>query len=227
MHAEPAKSPRARRLRGPVLGAGLVLAIVAAAVAALACRPPAFYAARLAAAADAEQGARRLVTKAAAVEAALGRPGRWEAAVTEAEINGFLAADLPRNHAAVLPGWLEAPRVVLEPHAVTVAARLRAGPLEPVIHAAIELRLVAAGQIQCRLLRAGLGGVPLPRGPFLHRLAAALRRRDAVVELRRIDGESRLVVTLPRGRDGATRRLEALAIGPGELLLAGTTEAAR
>jgi hypothetical protein len=204
-----------------------VLAIAAATVGALACRVPAFYAERLAAAADAEQGARRLVTKAAGVEAAFRRPGRWEAAISEAEINGFLATDLPRNHAAVLPGWLEAPRVALEPHVVTVAARLRAGPLTPVVHAAIELRLIAAGQVQCRLLRAGLGGVPLPRGLLLHRLAAAARRGGAAAELRRFDGETRLVVTMPRGRDGATPRLDALAIGPGEVLLAGTTEAAR
>lgn len=227
MHDEPSKSPRSRRLRRLVAGAGLALAGGAGVVGAVACRAPGFYAARLPVAADAGQAARRLVTKAAAIEAACRHPGRWEAAIAETELNSFLATDLPRNHAALLPGWLEAPRVALEPRVVTVAARLRAGPLAPVIHAAIELRLLAAGQVECRLLRAGLGGVPLPRGPLLHRLAAVVRRGGAATELRRLDGETRLVVTMPRGRDGTLPRLEALAIGPGEVLLAGTTEAAR
>jgi hypothetical protein len=227
MHDVSSQSPQAWRLRRRAAGAGVALVVVVAAAAMLACRPPPRYSARLAAPLEAEQAARRLVTKLAAVEAAARRPGRFEAAIPEAEINGFLATDLPRNHAAILPPWIVEPRVSLEPHMVTMAARLRAGPLAPVAHATFELRLVAAGQLHCRLVRAGLGALPLPRGPLLHRLAAAVRQAGATAELRRVDGETRLVVTMPAGPGGATPRLESLAIGPGEVLLAGTTEAAR
>jgi hypothetical protein len=226
MHDEPSKSPQARRLRRLAAGAGLALG-VAAVLGALVMRPPAFYAARLRPPPEAEPAARRLVTKLAAVEAAARSPGRFEAAIGEAEINGFLAVDLPRNHAAVLPSWIAAPRVMLEPRLVSIAARLGGGPVAPVAHAVVELELVAVGQLHCRLVRAGLGALPLPRGPLLHRLAAAVRQAGATAELRRVDGETRLVVTMPAGPGGATPRLEALAIGPGELLLAGTTEAAR
>ena len=227
MHDAPSQSPQARRLRRFAAGAGLALAAAVALLTAVVVRPPAFYAARLAPPPEAEPAARRLVTKLAAVEAAARRPGRFEAAISEAEVNGFFAVDLPRNQAVILPGWITEPRVMLEPHLVSIAARLRAGPIAPVAHAAIDIRLTAAGQVHCRLVHAGLGALPLPRGPLLHRLAAAVRQAGATAELRRIDGETRLVVTMPAGPGGATPRLEALAIGPGELLLAGTTEAAR
>ena len=114
---EPSQPPIPRRLRRllvPVAGGMLA---VGAALAVAAAYQPEFYRTRLppggplagrepaAAAIAAEQAARRLVTRGSALHAALREVGRWEGVFSEREINAFLAIDLPRNHAAVLPGW--------------------------------------------------------------------------------------------------------------------------
>jgi len=57
---------------------------------------------------EVEARARRMVTKASALHAAVTRPatsgggdarsGRWEAAIRDDEVNAWLALDLPRSH---------------------------------------------------------------------------------------------------------------------------------
>lgn len=172
---------------------------------------------------DTERAAARMVTKGAALHAAIGRAGSWGAAVSDSELNAWLATDLPRNHAAALPAGLSAPRVCLEPGRIRVAARTAFGPLAATASLAVEVRLRAAGRLECAVTEARLGAIPVPAGPFVHRLAALLGRLGLTTETRRLDGRSVIVVSL----GGRGRVLRGLSVDAGELVVAGTTEEVR
>ncbi|MGB8854865.1 MAG: hypothetical protein WCC69_15025, partial [Pirellulales bacterium] len=229
------KPPRPGRLRRPVLAAavalGLVAAVVAGLVVAVTTSMPAFYRDRLddGAAAGAEQAARRLITKVVGLQAAAKRVGPWEAAITENELNAWLALDLPRNHAGLLPAGVTAPRIELADHLVRLGMRAGVGPLSAVVSCGLEIRLREANQVECTVADARIGPVPVPRGPLLHALAARLEPLGLMAEIRRGDGRSVLVVTLPAGVGPAARRctVDALAVAPGEVLMAGETKEGR
>jgi hypothetical protein len=197
--------------------------LVAAAGLAASMRPS-FYRERLAAPVTVatEQSARRLVTKVAALQAACDREGSWEAALEEDECNGWLAIDLPRNHATLLPpGWRD-PRVALEPGRVRVAVRRTVGPLDAIVALGIDVRLRQRNVIECTVADARLGAIPLPRAACLHWLAARLAPSGLPTEIRRRDGGSVLAITIPAaGRQRVT--LDAMALGAREVLFAGTT----
>lgn len=187
--------------------------------------PPGWYAARAGAAggAAADRDARRLVTAVAGLEAAANRPGEWGIVVREQEINAWLAADLPRNHAGALPAGVTEPRVRLEPGRVRIAARVGAGPFAGVAAVDVDVKLRAANQLECRVAGARLGAIPLPAGPVTHRLAALCGGLGLTADVRRLDGRSVIVVSW----GGRGTRLEGLAVNDGELMVAGKTEEKR
>jgi len=222
---EPSPPPRPRRRRSvwvaPAAGAAAIVVVAIAA----AGWAPGWYAERVAVgdATTDERDARRLVTAAAGLQAAAGRPGEWAAAIRERELNAWLATDLPRNHATALPAGIREPRIGLEPGRIRVAARAAAGPLEGTVSLVVEARLRAPNQLELAVSEARLGLVPIPAGPFVHRLAAVCGRLGLVTQVRRLDGRSVVVVSL--GGRGAV--LRGLTVDAGEFVVAGTTEEAR
>jgi len=231
----PAPIRAALGLGGLCLGGLLAAAVVGVVAAGI---PPEFYRDRLAALPTvspnvpppvaAEQASRRLVTKVAALQAALDRDGAWEAALAEDEFNGWLAIDLPRNHALLLPaGWSD-PRLALESGRIRAAARKAVlGPLGGIVSLALDVRLRQRNVVECTVADARLGVIPLPRAAWLHWIATRLGPLGLPTEIRRRDGESTLVITLA-ATDRRQVTLEALAVDARELLMAGTvTRAAR
>lgn len=193
-------------------------------------REPAFYRSRAAGGGDVTVAAdpavlgRRLVSKVSAVRADFLRPGPWETAVAEEELNAWMATDLPQNHATLLPAGLSAPRVALEPRRVLVGARLGGF----VISVAADVVLRDVNQIGITITDARLGSLPLPRGPIVREVARRIGGLGLPTDLRRANGGSVLVVSLPAAYDPAapSHRLESLALRNGELVVAGTTRAA-
>jgi hypothetical protein len=169
--------------------------------------------------------ARRALTKASAWHASISRPGRWDAAVTADEINAWLAVDLPRNHPRWLPQGVSEPRILFRPKHASVGTRVGYGPLTSVAWLDVEIMLRDVNQLVIVLDRACLGAVPLPRMPILRELARRIGKLGMVTELRMLDGRMELMVYVPSTHDaGATSYwLESLAIGAGELLVAGET----
>jgi len=185
---------------------------------------PVFYRDRIAEAVTpgTEQAARRLVTKLAALQAAADQSGTWETAISEDEINGWLAFDLPRNHPLLLPANLVAPRVALAAERVQAAARRRCGPVSGIVSLDVELRLRPPGVVECAVADARLGMIPLPRGPWLHWLAARLAPLGLPTEFRRRAGGSVLAIVIPAAGPRPVV-VDALVVNTGELLLAGRT----
>lgn len=234
---QPSQPPQPRRLRRlwVIAAAGAVacgVALVAAAASA-----PEFYRARLpvggpldgrdplTAAAAAEQSARRLVTRVASLHSAVLEVGRWEAAFSERELNAFLALDLPRNHAAVLPAGCRDPRIEFLPGRLRAAMRVGRGGLCATLWVEAEVTLQGANQLRIGLAQARLGLVPVPAGPVLGGIARWLERLGAVTEIRRGGGRGVLVVYIPAlpQTGGASHWLEALRLAAGEAAIAGET----
>ena len=174
---------------------------------------------------DVEALSRRAVTKAAAWHAAVSRPGGWETALTANEINAWLAVDLPRNHPNWLPSSITQPRIAFRPQHAALGARLGYGPLTAVVSLECEILLRDVNHLAIVLEEAHIGAIPLPRAPILRELSKRISRLGMVTDLRRLDGRLVLMVYIPSTHDaGATSYwLESLAVGEGELLIAGET----
>lgn len=225
---EPSQLPRRGRLRRffwvlpALVAAGLAVLLVAAGWS------PSFYGTRLVpggSEAATQQAARRLVTTVSALHADFLRVGRWEGLFDEREINAWLATDLPRNHAAVLPAGVSAPRVEFLPGRLRLGAVVGRGMLSAVGWVEIEIRLRDVNQLGITLGDARLGNLPLPRGPILKLIAGRLEQLGAVTETRRRDDRSLLVVYIPSTHQagGVSHWLEAVRLADGELAVAGET----
>ena len=231
---EPSQPTARRRLRRLWLAVAAVLACAAVVVGGLVRHEPAFYRIRTAAALDGEpppgqvQQGRRLVTKLSALHADFVRPGPWEAAIAEEEVNAWLATDLPRNHARLLPAGFSSPRVAIGPRRVRVGARVGGTMLGGVVSLDCEVVLRDVNQLGIVVSDARFGGLPLPRGPVTHEIARRIDALGMATELRRLDGRPVLVVYIPSTHDaGATSHwLESLSLEDGAVLVAGVTRAA-
>jgi hypothetical protein len=224
-----AASPARRR---SVLRLAVVLAAVAGGALAVAgfaaTRVPEFYRQRLAIE-NAEDSARRLVSDVSALHASFVREGGWEAAFSERDINAWLASDLPRNHARLLPQAVASPRLRFTPRRVHVAARVGAGLASSVAVVVAEVQLREPNQLGIVVEDARLGSLPLPRGLVL----GAIRRRfdqiGMVTAVRWLDGRTVLVVYIPSTHEsgGMSHWLESLSIGEGSVAFAGHTRPGR
>jgi len=174
---------------------------------------------------DVEALSRRAVTKAAAWHASISRPGGWETALTSNEVNAWLAIDLPQNHSHWLPSGVTQPRIAFRPQHAVLGARVGFGPFTTVASLDFEILLRDVNHLAVALEQAHLGAIPLPRAPILRELSRRISRLGMVTDLRRLDGRLVLMVYIPSTHDaGATSYwLESLAIGAGELLIAGET----
>lgn len=212
------------RITSVVAAAGVAAVVLAA----LAAWEPRFYGERSLAGRDgsaAELAARRLVSDASALRAAVVRPGPWEAVLDEAGINAWFALDQPRNHPALLPAGVSAARVWLTAGRLHAGVRVGVGAVSAVAWAVVEVRLREPNQLGIVVEDAGLGRLPLPRGLILGDLARRFRRLGLVAAVRPLDGRSMLVVYIPSTHDagGASHWLESLAIGEGFMAVTGRT----
>jgi hypothetical protein len=177
---------------------------------------------------DAERAAARLVTKSSAISAGLGRRGEWGEAITDGEVNAWLAHDLPRVAASLLPAWVAAPTVRFLPRRVALSATLGAGPLAGRAWAILSVVLPRDNELVIEVESAGLGAFPLPAEPLLEHIASRAAAAGLAADIRRTDGRTSLHVVLPGrppgARDGPLEyHLEGLRIDDGELVLSGST----
>jgi hypothetical protein len=165
------------------------------------------------------------VTKISALHADFVRSGPWGAAIAEAEVNAWLATDLQRNHAKLLPPGMSSPRVAIGPRRLRVGARVGGATLGSVASLDLEVVLRDVNQLGIVVTDVRLGGLPLPRGPVTHEIARRIDALGMATERRRLDGRTVLVVYIPSTHDaGATSHwLESLALEDGAVLVGGVT----
>jgi len=171
-----------------------------------------------------ERLARNLITKVAGLRPATDASAAWAVGLTERELNAWLAVDLPRNHARLLPAGVSEPRVQLLPGRVRGAARFGSGWASAVGWAEVEVRRRDDRSLVARVAAAGLGLLPLPHGMVLGMLDRELGRGGWATERVRLDGGTVLVVYMAgTGNGGATPASppDSFLLENGELLLSG------
>jgi hypothetical protein len=187
---------------------------------------PAFYEDALKAdPAQQKRASDKMVKETLALISDVRREGRWQAVFTEDEINGWLAVDLVRNHADMLPGTVSDPRVFIRPEGMTVGFRYRENDRQTVITLNVDAYLVEPNVVGLRIrtIRAGL--LPLPLDDVLKQIARATDQLEWRVEWRQTDGDPVAQITIPPVRDQRNKiiQVETLHLGDKQVILAGTT----
>ncbi|MBL8826894.1 MAG: hypothetical protein JNM18_07885 [Planctomycetaceae bacterium] len=160
-----------------------------------------------------------------AVASVVEQPGAWSLRLTQEQINGFLAVDLPQNHGNVLPPFLKEPRVQLQAHEATIACRLQEGALSSVATLAIDVTLAEPNVIAVRFKRLRAGIIPMPLEKLLEQLRNLAEQNQVPIRWTREDGDTVALVTLPplKPQQGVQQRVQQIEIREGEVFIAGSS----
>ena len=191
---------------------------------------PEFYREALAAEPEVQQkNSDRMLQRATTLHNSVKRAGAWQGEFTAAEVNGWLATDLPRNFAGLLPPAMRDPRVRIAPDGITLACLIERGGLHCVVSLEVDVYLDAPNVLAFRLRKARAGAVPWPLGQVLEGASEAARHSDLRVRWQQAKGDPVALVTLPpvAGGGGRTIRIEKIQLEDGVIRVAGTTERAK
>jgi hypothetical protein len=194
---------------------------------ALSYAPPFYTAALEMPQAELEQSNREMLRRFATLTGDVKRVGRWQALFTEAQINGWLAVDLPKNHPEVLPPTLRNPRVQIVPGGIHLAAEYH-GTISAVVSLEIDATLQQADVLAVRIRKVKVGDVPWALDRLVDEAVLAAREWGFEVRQTQSDGDPVLLLSLPP--DIQQKRqvsLESMELRENEIYLAGETAAAQ
>jgi hypothetical protein len=154
--------------------------------------------------------------------------GTWEAEFTEAQVNGWLVADLPEKFPNVLPRGTQEPRVAIDAEAIRVACRFDNGKLKTVISMALDIDLtVETNTLAVRVSKLRAGALPVPLKQFLDKISLAAGRGNISLKWRQIDGDPVALITVPVTHEDYAHReiyVDTIELRDGAIYLAGHTE---
>src|SRR5436305_1729532 len=102
-------------------------------------RPPAFYQQAIAAPpANLSEEGERFERTALDLHNQLQHFGRWEACLTQEQVNGWLAIDLPTKFPHALPSGVSEPRIAIEDGKLRIALHYQRGGVDTVLSIAGE-----------------------------------------------------------------------------------------
>ncbi len=153
---------------------------------------------------------------------------QWQAKFSEAEINGWLASDLPEKFPETLPSFVVDPRVTLNPSQLKLAVRYQTPRLSAIIVAEADVFTTEVpGQIAVRIASVRAGWLPIPVAKIADRITASLRQSNIRVAWTEENGSSVALLTLPPDfvKLGNRRvELESIQIMDQELVLIGKSD---
>jgi len=188
---------------------------------------PEFYQEALKTDARVQQDAsEEMVRQATALASEVDKEGQWEAVFTAEQINGWLAVDMVRNHADLLPEVLSDPRVAIEPEQLRIACRLDQGSWTSVVSLAVDAYLAEPNVVALRIREARAGALPLPLEGILKRISEEASQMNVQIRWRQADGDPVVEVSIPPPRDADDKaiRIETLRLGEGSVYVSGSTE---
>lgn len=157
------------------------------------------------------------------------REGRWEAEFTSAQINGWLADDLPEKFPHYLPENVSDPRVLISPESAQLACRYTGSPLASVVSLTVSLQLTDEPNevaIRVHAICAGALKLPLLESTREQCLVAA-RRWGASLQWVEVDGQDVALLQLPlhnSANPAESMVLDELHLREGSICFAGRTE---
>lgn len=222
------RGPR-ERWRQVAVAALVVTALASLAVVVLRAalnRVPGFYAAALTLPAVEQTAAgEELERNIVAIHNEVRDRHRWSAVFTEAQVNGWLATDLPEKFPHILPPDLHDPRVAFTPNQLQIACQYDRPSGTRVVSLALEVQLgEEPNTLAVRIRGARAGWVPLPLRPLLDRITEAVQLNELPIRWVQSAGDPVALITIADGdsREGASQFvLEHIEIRAGQLHLAG------
>jgi hypothetical protein len=218
-----------RRLMISAAAAGLLASVALWCVVAASRRAPEFYRQALAASPAAlAQDGQRFEHDALDLHNQLQEEGHWQALLTQDEINGWLATDLPAKFPKLLPPGVSQPRLAIEDGKFRVAVHYQRGRVDTVLSLTGEAYLTAQpNEVAVRLDAARAGLVPVPLARFIDEISAHAARADLPLRWSEVRGAPVALLRVPLNLNDDGKRqvlLDRVELQDATLLLAGRTQ---
>jgi hypothetical protein len=221
------KKPPSKRL----LGAGIVLAILAAIPAAgwfSLTYEPSYYRNMVSLPRDQrELRAKHFVAQSLQLRNDIVNEPTWEAVFSDQEVNAWLAEDLVTHFADQLPPEVHDPRVLFEMNHVVLAFHLDKGGVQSVITVVARPRIPAGNTVELTLEKIRAGILPVPADNVLNRIIEHARIRGVDVQWERRDGYPVVVMRYTPNQSREDVQLEEVEIRSGQIRLAGRSDRTR
>lgn len=151
----------------------------------------------------------------------------WSTIWTEAQVNGWLAADLQEKFPQVLPDSICQPRVAFSDSEIRVAFQLRSNAFRGIVQITGDIFATEVeNQVGFRIARVRSGLLPVPVSLWADRLESSLRNSDIILEWSNLENDPVALITLPTKFSGGNRRqsiLEAVQLSDRGIALSGRT----
>jgi len=187
---------------------------------------PTFYRQEVAVSPEVQKEASdQLLSTASALASAARRQGAWSAELTDEQINGWLAVDLPVNHGDLLPKALAEPRVRLKPHELMIACRYETGGVTTVLSLETDVYMAEPNVIAIRFRRLRSGAIPMPKSTILDALSALADDMNLRLTWTQAENDPVALVELPplkRDRN-VEYHLDTFELREGSVYFAGKT----
>jgi len=162
--------------------------------------------------------------QAVALAGSVREEGDWTAYFTDAQINGWLAADLPEKHPKLLPPEFSEPRVRILEDQAQVGIRCKLGGISTVAWIDVEVSMTEACEAALRFRRVRAGSLPLPQSEVLDAVSQVAADLGLVLRWTTIDGDPTAIMSLPPlDERGLRYELTRLKLATGRLFIAGRT----
>ncbi len=157
------------------------------------------------------------------------RKGTWQATFTDAQINGWLAADLPVKFPNTLPPDVDAPRVAIQENLVQVACRYHGPQMKTVISLAASIYLTdEPNVVAIRVNRAYAGAMPVPLAAFLDDVSQKAHESEIELRWTQIGDDPVALVKIPTVHEDYAHgevHIRTVELRDGEVYLSGNTDA--
>jgi len=191
-------------------------------------RPPAFYRQALAASPEtlAEEG-QQFEHAALDLHNQLQEAGKWQALLTQDQINGWLATDLPAKFPHALPPAASQPRIAIGDGEFQIAVHYQQDGVDTVLSLAGDVHLTSEpNEVALRIDRARAGLLPVPLSRIIQEITTFAARSRLPLRWTEARGAPVALVRVPFDLDDDGKRrvlLDRLDLSQGTLHLAGRT----
>ncbi len=149
---------------------------------------------------------------------------QWQAIFTEAQINGWIASDVPEKFPDLLPDAVLEPRVFVSPGELKVTFLAKSKTLKGYVIASADAFCTESGEVALRFNSVKSGLLKISIAVFADTITKALRKSEVEVEWTEIDGDPVALLKLPDDLvtlDEYQVRLTGIKVGDGQIVLVG------
>ena len=154
--------------------------------------------------------------------------GEWKLKLSDAQINGWLATELPKQRPPIMPDTMQDPRIAILPKQCRVACQYHDMGSRAVLQMSVTaIPEPAPNQIRLRVLEAAIGSVP----GLEHQAIAPIRYAAWKAGIRLqwqedLEQNPELIASLPPQWLGPQRAIfvDAIEFGQGEVVVRGRAE---